>query len=506
MLGLLRRVLLRGKIKMKAWKLLPLLLLATACSKSKDAEPVSETYQATNHPGFNQALQDYVVVRDALREKRCDDKACSVPKYPNNKPLLEEIRVAAAKADGVVNFPAPADIGSRERARAHDWKLAMLSIAAKIEASIKDTETKLAALDPQLAPLRENLRVVTERAAADGCTLPPEGRVISCAGVEPPLGSVEEARGLLREISTAEAFAQAYQAVQNAYAGFPGLESEESVFAKKKAAELERYLGLIRPTFGGQVREMVKARWAAVVEKFDQSGIKAAYPASLDEAFEGEPSEAMLAKAQSGLASAETFAGFAANADQFTSRAIDRILVVDGPSAAYDSDAFQYHPANEKSLTVKINADAGYIALNWLLMGVPSKSDSRYLERRALIATWSEARANPPRQEEGGTIVPISIHVDEDYLDSLVAKLTLQRALDTMKNLGNARTTLNAKLDAALRGSGRALRGNERIVICDFTSCGRTPPGTYMLELNDRSLELTDAKLDGVVSRLVKGL
>jgi hypothetical protein len=492
---------------MKAWKLLPLLLLATACSKSHHDETASETFQVTNDPGFNQALQDYVTVRDALRVKRCDEKSCFVPRYPKNKPLLEEIKAAVTKADAIVNYPAPADVGARERSRAHDWKLGMLAHAAKIEASVADTEAKLAVLEPQLAPLRENLRLATERAAAEGCSLPAEGKVISCAGVEPPLESPEEARGLLREIETAATLSQAFKALQGAYESTaPGLESEELQTAKKKSTDLDRYLELIRPTFGSQVRELVKARWTAVLEQFRENGLQASYPASLDQAYEGEPSEAMVNQARAGLASADNFLGIARNAQQFSAKAIDRIEVVDGASAGYGAEAFQYHPAHEKSLTVKINADAGFFSLNWLLMGIPSRSDERYVGRQALIQTWERARANPPEQEESGTIVPISIHVDDDYLDGLVTKLKLQEAIGTMNALSSARASLNTKLDAALRASGRSLKGGERFVICDFNSCGRALPNTYVLELNDRNPQLTEARLDGLVARLTKAL
>ena len=489
---------------MRTWKLLPLFLLATACSSSPDSPVAPAANPSTTDPGFNQALRDYEGARESLRAKRCDEKSCFVPRYPKNKALLEEIRFGAGLAETVVNYPA--EVGAREKARADTWRLGVLAHATKIETSVNDTETKLAAAEAELALAREKLRQLSAEAAGAGCALPPEGKVIHCEGVAPPLESIAEARGLLREMEYAGSFREAYLAIQNAYGSVPNFEGDELLLARRKAADLGRYLDLIRPTFGNLVREMVKARWAGASEGFKASGIAFAYPAALDRAFRGEPAEAMLAEAETGLAAADTFAGFAKDAGLFDGKAIDRIEVTEGSSEVYAAEAFAYHPAHEKSLTVKINSANGSLGLNWFLMGVPSKSDERYVAREGLIEKWKAARAHPPKQEEAGTVVPVSIHVDKEFLDGLVKRLTLAAAIATVETLAGARANLHAKLDAALRSSGRALKGNERIVLCDARSCGRAAPGTFVLQLSSRNPELTEARLADVINRLIKSL
>lgn len=497
---------------MKSFTLLPLLLLLSlsACSNSakQDGNSGDSLVQPSSDPAFNAAFQEWVQAKEGLKEKKCTERSCPVPAYPSSKPLLEEIRAANAKAEALFNNPAPENVGSWVRKEARDWHAVMSAKATEIEAAVIATEAKLIEVEPVLAPARARLAELEVSAAAEGCTLPPEGRVISCTGLELPLDSIDEARVLLREMETAERFVGAFADIVNAYATIPGIDVQEAILARGRMVSLNRYLTLMRPSFGTQVRELVKARWQSTVAEFQKAGMQAAYPASLDEEFQGEAGESMLRRAEASLRTVENMErSVRENGPEFTNRAIDRVRFVTGASSAYSTSAFQYHPKHERSLTVNLSLDDSDWEIGRLIRNLPSKTDSLYTERQAQIELWDKARTHLPPQEARGTLIPITIHVDEEFIKGLVEKMKLEEALRTVTVLHDAREIFSAQLDEALRNSGRALKGNERLLICDFATCASRPPkGTYVLELNSKTPEVTESRLETAARKIAAGL
>lgn len=497
---------------MKSFALLPLLLLVSlsACSNSAKQEGSANDslQQPSADPAFNAAFQEWTQAKEGLKQKKCTDRACPMPAYPANKPLLDELRVAIAKAEALYNNPAPENVGSWVRKEAREWAAGLSSKAAEIEAAIQATEAKLAEIEPVLTPARTRLAELEASAAAEGCTLPPEGRVILCTGLELPLDNLDEARVLLRELDTAERFAKAYADIAAVYTDLAGIDVQEAILARGRVTSLNRYLSLMRPSFGTQVRELVKARWQGTVAEFQKAGMQAAYPTSLDNDFQGEPGERMLRHAEDALKTVENLERSVRQiGPDFASRAIDRVRFVDGSSSAYSTAAFQYHPKHERSLNLNLSLDASEWEIARIIGSLPYKTDALYTQRQAQIELWDKARTHLPPQEAHGTLIPVTIHVDEEFVAAWVEKMNLAEALQSVTVLEEARAIFSAELDEALRASGRSLKGNERLLICDFATCSSRPPkGTVVIELNNKNPELSQARLQAAARKIAAGL